>query len=231
MRAEPLKVWITRAQPGAAATAGRVRALGHVALVAPLLAVEPEGLAEIDLAGVGALAFTSANGVRAFVGRSSGRALPVYAVGTATAEAARAAGFEEVAHFDGGVEDLAAGLAGQSIEGVVLHPGAAEPAGDLAGALAERGLVVRRLTLYRTRPVALGPGHLNALAVADVALVHSAKGAEALAKALRRHPQPRLKVLGISAAALRPLAQVPLAACAAASHPRESDLLALLVGQ
>ena len=33
------RIWITRAQPGAALTADRVRALGHEALVIPLLAV------------------------------------------------------------------------------------------------------------------------------------------------------------------------------------------------
>ena len=59
------KIWITRAQPGADETAGRVRALGHEAVVLPLLTVETLP-AELDLTGVGALAFTSANGVRAF---------------------------------------------------------------------------------------------------------------------------------------------------------------------
>jgi uroporphyrinogen-III synthase len=58
-------VWITRARPGALATAERVRALGFEALVDPLLAIEFLD-AEIDLSHVAALAFTSANGVEAF---------------------------------------------------------------------------------------------------------------------------------------------------------------------
>src|SRR5258706_238433 len=54
------RIWITRAQPAADVTAERVRALGHEALVAPLLAVhllddvqiEPAGeLAELVTAG------------------------------------------------------------------------------------------------------------------------------------------------------------------------------------
>jgi len=230
MRAEPLKVWITRAQPGAAATARRVLAMGFSPLTAPLLVVEPEGTGEIDLAGVAALAFTSANGVRTFAARSATRALPVYAVGAATAQAARDAGFGRVAHFGGDVGDLAAGLAADagSMAGVVLHPGASEPAGDLVVALAGRGIVVRRLALYRTRPAALGPDHLEALAKADAALVHSPKGAAALAEALARHPRPDLRVLAISPAALRPLEAVTLAARLAAARPREADLLALL---
>jgi uroporphyrinogen-III synthase len=230
MTAEPFKVWITRAEPGATATAERVRALGHVPLVAPLLVVEPEGPVAIDLSGVAAFAFTSANGVRAFTARSPERALPVYAVGSATAEAARAVGFTSVTHFDGDVGDLADGLVAHAaqIHGVVLHPGAAEPAGDLAGAAAKHGVTVRRLALYRTVAPALGADHLAALAEADVALVHSPRGGAVLAGALRSHPRVDLKVLAISEAALTPLDDLPLAARTAAVRPRESDLLALL---
>src|SRR5258708_2588521 len=65
------KIWITRAQPGAASTAERVRALGHEAIVAPLLAVRALEDVQVDLRGVAALAFTSANGVRAFSGLSA----------------------------------------------------------------------------------------------------------------------------------------------------------------
>jgi uroporphyrinogen-III synthase len=225
-----LKVWITRAEPGAWATAGRVRALGHEPLVAPLLVVEPAGPAQIDLAGVGALAFTSANGVRAFAVRSAARALPVFAVGAATARAAQAAGFAEVVHFDGDVNDLGAGLVRHAagIEGVVLQPGAAEPAGDLAGTVGGQGLIVRPLALYATVPAAFGPPQSDALVRADAALVHSPKCAAILAELLTGGPRPDLKVYAISPAALAPLAAVPLAVRAAASRPRESDLLELL---
>ena len=104
------KIWITRAQPAADATAERVRALGHEALVAPLLAVRPLSGVEVDLSGIAALAFTSANGVRAFADLSGERSLRVFAVGAATAQAARAAGFKLVLSADGDVEALAEGL-------------------------------------------------------------------------------------------------------------------------
>ncbi|HKR88350.1 MAG TPA: uroporphyrinogen-III synthase, partial [Phenylobacterium sp.] len=105
------KIWITRAQPAAAATAERVRGLGHDALVAPLLAVHDVEDVEIDLAGVAALAFTSANGVRAFAARSGERGLQVFAVGGATAQAARQAGFGSVLSSDGDVAVLDRGIA------------------------------------------------------------------------------------------------------------------------
>ena len=104
------KIWITRAQPGAGATAERVRALGHDALIAPLLAVRALPDVEVDLGGVAALAFTSANGVRAFADICAERAIRVFAVGAATAQAARASGFKLVLSADGNVEALAEGI-------------------------------------------------------------------------------------------------------------------------
>ncbi len=131
------KIWITRAQPGAEVTAERVRALGHEAVIAPLLQVHALPNAQVDLAGVAALAFTSANGVRAFADLSPERAIRVFAVGAATAQAARAAGFKLVLSADGNVEALAEGIGQRrgELRGAVLHPGAADLAGDLVGAL------------------------------------------------------------------------------------------------
>ena len=228
--ARPLNVWITRAQPGAEATAVRVRALGHAPLVLPLLAVQPIPDVQVDLAGVRALAFTSANGLRAFAQACADRSLQVFAVGAATAQAAREAGFRRVLSADGDVAALAEGIAARrnEIGGAVLHPGAAELAGDLAGALARAGVEVRALTLYDTAPTALGPDQVAGLGEVDVALVHSAKGAQALAAVLAVHPQPRLKVLGLSKAVLAPLAGIPLAGLTSAPFPLEAALLNLI---
>ncbi|MBA4012977.1 MAG: uroporphyrinogen-III synthase [Phenylobacterium sp.] len=227
---QSLKIWITRAQPGADATAARVRALGHTPFVAPLLAVRMVEDPLIELAGVRALAFTSANGVRAFALACPDRSLQVFAVGAATAQAAREVGFRRVLSADGDVAALAEGIAARrgEIGGAVLHPGAAELAGDLAGALERAGVEVRALTLYDTAPTALEPTQIAALSEADVALVHSARGARALADVLAAHPQPRLKVLGLSKAVLAPLAETPLAALASAPFPLEAALLNLI---
>ena len=128
----PLKIWITRAEPGAEATAARVRERGHTPLVAPLLAVRMVEDPQIDLSGVRALAFTSANGLRAFAGACADRSLQVFAVGAATAQAAREVGFRRVLSADGDVAALAEGIAARrnEIGGAVLHPGAAELAGE-----------------------------------------------------------------------------------------------------
>jgi uroporphyrinogen-III synthase len=135
--ASGLKIWITRAEPGASRTAARLKALGRDPLVAPLLEVHPLAVS-IDLDGVGALAFTSANGVRAFAALSEDRGLPVFAVGGATAEAARAAAFTSVTSAEGDVAALAQTIVANRdrFAGLVLAPGPREPAGDLVGALA-----------------------------------------------------------------------------------------------
>lgn len=231
MPGRPLHVWITRAQPGAEATAGRVRALGHTPIVVPLLEVRPVQTPEIDLGGVAALAFTSANGARAFAQVCPRRDLVVFAVGQATARAARQAGFSRVFSTDGDVTALAQGIAARrgELQGEVLHPGAEEPAGDLVGALAEWNVPARRLVLYASETADLAdPAVAEAAAQADVALVYSPKGGRALAEALAMHPAPRLRVLGLSRAVLEPLADAAVAGRAFAPLPLEAALLNLL---
>ena len=230
MTPRSLTIWITRAQPGADATAGRVRALGHRPFVAPLLSVRVLPDVQIDLAGVKALAFTSANGLRAFAEACPDRSLPVFAVGAATAQVAREAGFRRVLSTDGDVAALAEGIAARRSEfgGAVLHPGAAEPAGDLAGALERHKVEVRSLALYDTVPTPLDPQLVQGLAEVDVALVHSAKAAQALAGVLRTYPKPNLRVLALSKAVLLPLGRTPTAEQVFAPFPLEAALLNLI---
>jgi uroporphyrinogen-III synthase len=224
------KIWITRALPAAESTAERVRALGHEAVVTPLLTVRNLDDVDIDLTGAAALAFTSANGVRAFAEKSGERGLKVFAVGGATAQAARQAGFRSVLSADGDVAALAEALAGRrgELKGAVVHAGAAEPAGDLVGELAGRGIEARRLALYETTPAALSDAQARSLLRCDVVLLHSPRAGRALARLLRAHPAPELRALGLSPAVLKPLARVKLAARLAPPFPLEAALLQLI---
>jgi uroporphyrinogen-III synthase len=224
------KIWITRAQPGADATAERVRALGHEAVIAPLLAVRALDDVQVDLSGVAALAFTSANGVRAFADIHGERAIRVFAVGAATARAARAAGFKLVLSADGNVEALAEGIGQRrgELRGAVLHLGAAEPAGDLVGGLEKQGVVARSLTLYETIPAPLDPEAADQLMLSDAVLLHSPRAAQVLNAVLKTHPGPKLRALGLSKAVLKPLARAKLASRAFPSMPLEGALLNLI---
>lgn len=225
-------IWVTRAQPGAQATARRIAALGRAAVVDPLIEVRPLE-AVIDLTGVTALAFTSVNGVAAFARLSPARDLAVFTVGEATARAARAAGFANPASADGDVEALA-GLLIQVRPSLVLQAGARAPAADLPALLAAQGIAARTVAVYETLDRAPSPQTLADLDALDAVLVHSPRAARRLAVLLATDPAPRLRALCLSAAVAAPLA-APAAeglvgVVSVAGRPREAALLDLLAG-
>ena len=219
-----MRVWVTRAEPGASATAARLADLGHEPVVAPVIGVAAIEGATVDLAGVGAIAFTSANGVEAFSALSPERGLPIFAVGDATAEAARAAGFPEVTSAEGDVPALAALILARRAEiaGAVLHPCALKPAGDLVGALAAAGLQARRVALYDTRATAASAPR------ADAVLVHSPSAGRALAALLTPEQAAELSVFALSQACAAPLAGLGFRAVTVSPFPREDALLKLV---
>ncbi|MGH6971687.1 MAG: uroporphyrinogen-III synthase, partial [Caulobacteraceae bacterium] len=212
------------------ATAGRLRALGLGVIIEPLLEVRAVEGVEIDLDGVAALAFTSANAVAAFAARHAERDLPVFAVGDATAAAANAAGFARVESAGGDVAALAALLAERraQLSGDVLYLAPSEPARDLVELLTARGVGARRVALYETVPLGPPAGFAAGLSRIDGVLVHSAKAAKALARFLGDHPAPRLHAYCLSTQAARPLADASLAAVRCADAPNETALLALI---
>ncbi|HQR89114.1 MAG: uroporphyrinogen III synthase [Caulobacter sp. 12-67-6] len=223
-------IWITRARPGAESTARRVEALGFQARVDPLLEIvflDPV----VDLSGIAALAFTSANGVEAFARLTAGRDLPVFAVGETTTRAARAAGFAKPASADGDVEALAA-LIARARPGPLLCAGASEPAVDLPARLQAEGLTARALPVYAALDRSPTSETLAALAGFDAALLHSPRAARGLAAVLESAPAPALRVLCLSQAVAEPLAAAlgkgRVGSVAFASRPRESALLDLL---
>lgn len=115
--------------------------------------------ASVDLAGVAALAFTSANGVRALAAADMderrAKDILAFAVGRATEAAARAAGFARVETADGDVGSLAALIAGHhranAFEGDVLHVAGTDRAGDLVALLKAEAAPARREAIYKAR--------------------------------------------------------------------------------
>ena len=152
-----MRVLVTRPEEDAAALVAALAARGHEALVEPLLTVAPAPgvTAPLDLDGVQALLFTSANGARALARLSERRDLPVFTVGDASAEAARDVGFMTVESAGGKVDDLAR-LAIERLNpaaGALFQAAASRRAGDLKGALEAAGFTLRREVLYETVPV------------------------------------------------------------------------------
>lgn len=220
------RVWITRAEPGAARTAARLLALGMEPVVRPLLTIQTLSPELPDLDAFAALAFTSVNGVAAFAGLSARRDRPVFAVGDATAQAARDVGFARVDSADGDLGALARRIAAGAA-GPVLAAVAETPAGDLAAAVrragggATVGVGVQAVAVYRARSTGAAPPDLF-----DAVLVHSPRAGRALANAGGAVFATAV-IAAISPAAAAPLQALGLSPAVAAA-PREDALLDVL---
>ena len=105
------RVVVLRPEPGASATVERARLRGLDAFAVPLFEIEPVAWEVPDPSRFDALLLTSANAVR-YGGEQLARlrVLPVQAVGSATADAARRVGFEITSVGSSGVDDLLASL-------------------------------------------------------------------------------------------------------------------------
>src|ERR1043166_5006459 len=126
-----MRVLVTRPEPDAETTASQLRAKGHEVLISPLLSLTSQPCASVNLSGVQAILFTSANGVRAFAAHSQERGLPVFAVGPQTSDEAQAAGFAGVRNAGGDVTMLAEAVARWTTpgKGALLHASGADGAG------------------------------------------------------------------------------------------------------
>ncbi|MBA4791414.1 MAG: uroporphyrinogen-III synthase, partial [Rhizobiales bacterium] len=227
-----MRLLLTRPEPGAARTAARLRGMGHEVLADPMLRIEPVA-APLPPGPFDALAFTSANGVRAFAAAPPD--IPVYAVGTRTAEAARARGMARVVACAGDAPALAAALSAALPRGArILHPAGEDRAADLAALVAPAGLEIVTLVVYGARPAdALSDETRAALAAGalDGALHFSPRTAGALLRCVSAaglmEPFTRLRhfcLSGAVAAALGPAGN----AARTAPVPDEDALLALL---
>lgn len=162
-----MRILITRPREDAEPFARALTALGHEAVIEPLLEITYVPGAPVDLIGVQAILLTSANGARAIAQRVQTRDLHVVAVGPATAAAARDVGFNDVSESSGeGVEALAEFVRAtlKPANGALLHPAGSVVAGDLAGALEAHGFNVRREVIYEAQAV----DHLSGAAVAEL---------------------------------------------------------------
>ena len=231
------RVLVTRPLGQAEATAERLRAAGHTALIEPMLEIAdvPVRLGSLD--AYQAILFTSGNAVRAFARQCSATDLPVYAVGEATAETARTAGFERVRNAGGNAVDLAA-LARRALQptaGRLLHPTGDKIATDIAALLGGEGFAVDRIEVYHGKPrTAFSPevrGAIKSGEIDDV-LLFSARTAATFAEVLWASGlsgrADAMRALCLSDAVAKAADAVPWAGVAVAAHSDQESLLALL---
>jgi uroporphyrinogen-III synthase len=210
------RVIVLRPEPAASETVARAVRRGLDARSIPLFEIEPLQWQPPDAEQFDALLVTSANAVR-FAGPALRelRSLPVYAVGEASAAAARDAGFAVAAGGDNGVEDLVGGIDPRLR---LLHL-----AGEHRSAMSRPAVVV---PVYRARLIN-APGHMRE-AEGAVVLVHSPRAGRAFADAADRLQLHRasIKIAAISAAAAEAAGE-GWVAVEFATQPTDDALLAL----
>lgn len=230
----PRSVLITRPEPGAHETAALLRARGFEPVLAPMLRIAQLPARLPDPARLQAVLITSGNALAALP--PGFHAMPLLAVGDATARRAEAAGFTQVRSASGDAAALAR-LAAECLDpgGTALLLAAGRGQGNaLAAALRQQGFEVIRRAVYAARPVRYLPAPAHAAIEAGglyAALFYSAETAHAFVQALPNRLYPALNtvaalVIGPAAAAV--LAALPWRDTRVAAHPDQAALLALL---
>jgi uroporphyrinogen-III synthase len=159
-----MRVLVTRPQPASARTAAELKRLGHEPVLLPLMqAVQrPKVLASPPLPGTAAIAVTSAEAMRVLASlpndaRHPFLALPLFAVGRATARAAREAGFQDVSVADGDGRSLARLLIAetdQNSSATILYLTGTPRSPDFETTLGDAGRIVDVRECYQMIPTA-----------------------------------------------------------------------------
>lgn len=188
------RVIVLRPEPGACETVKRAKARGLDISSIPLFVIEPLDWQAPEASEFDAILLTSANAVRAAGEQLKDyRGLPAYAVGKATADAARDAGFDIAGSGDAGVERLLGSL---EAELTLLHlcgEDRADPPDVRQKLIA--------VPVYRSRAIEPAPEVRDATGA--VVLVHSARAGKRFAELAEKQRLDRrdVAIAAISAAA------------------------------
>jgi uroporphyrinogen-III synthase len=227
---------VTRPIFDAARTAARLRARGCDVLLASLLDVELIGDADVGSGPWGGLVMTSANAARAaaqHARRAELLRLPVFVVGRRTADAARAAGFGEVASANGNEGDLVGLIRACARVGTpLLYLAGEDRAGNLAAELAADGVEVHTVVVYRAAKALGFPSDVQAALTAgriDGVLHFSRRSAEAYLDCARTAGALDRALAAVHSCLSRQVAEPLVAAGAAririAPRPEEAALI------
>jgi len=182
-----MRVLVTRPLPAATRTAERLRAAGHVPIVAPLTTIEPTG--EPPPAGrFDAILVTSANAIPALARRPpAAKTRPVFALGTRTAGLVRLAGFPDVR--EGGADARAlAGFVQRALppSSVLLHVAGRDRKAEPASSLAAAGYTVTPWAAYAAVAASCLPAGLKtALSRGEIdAVLHYSRRSAAILRQL-----------------------------------------------
>jgi uroporphyrinogen-III synthase len=185
----------------------------------------------ISTEGVGALVFTSENGVQSFLARSDVRNIPAWCVGNRTQDVARQGGLD-ARSANGDLDALLALLTAENVPTPVLYLHGETQHGDLAAMLNARGIETYERVVYRQQARPLSADAVAALTGKDRVVVplFSARTAQlfrATAEALGATPT----VIALSAAVAENMRGWGGGQVAVAASPDAKAMIALLANQ
>lgn len=186
------RLYVLRPEPASTETVKRAEDMGLEARALPLFGIEPLGWDVPDPLQFHALLLTSAKAVScAGEGLERLSALPVYAVGSATAAAARAAGLRVAAVGNGGIEQLLPMIPPQLR---LLHLCGRDRRPMEAGSRS-----VTSIEVYRAEPLPVPDAHRELQG--QVAAVHSPRAGARLAELVHGADRSTIRIAAISPAA------------------------------
>lgn len=207
---------ILRPEPGATATMRLAATMGLETIAAPLFTIRPRAWILPENAPEAVL-MTSANAARhGGTALAALRHLPLYAVGHATADAARTAGFSTIVTGTGAADDILARAKADGVRALLHLAGREHRAADMPGIGIERRIV------YASDAVEALPAAAHAALPGAIALLHSPRAAALFASFVTPAP---IRIAAISPAALA-AAGHGWRATAVAARPDDASLLA-----
>jgi uroporphyrinogen-III synthase len=211
------RVLILRPEPGCGITARRATAAGLDPVPMPLFQVVPRPW-QPPAGPFDAVMMTSANAARHVGdGIAPWLSLPLYAVGRATADAARRIGFANIHRSDSGGALLAAQMARDGIAR------AFHPAGEDRITGWDVPVEIRSVTVYASDEIVPAPDVGAAIAAGAIALLHSPRAARRFAAIVPDRARTRIAALSPQVLAA---AGTGWADAIAADRPDDDALLA-----
>jgi uroporphyrinogen-III synthase len=208
------RLLVLRPEPGASATVEKARERGLEAVAIPLFEIEPVGWQAPEPGGFDGLLLTSANAVRCAGNQVEElRGLKVYAVGAASAQAAREAGFDIASTGKAGVDRF---LGSIEPDLKLLHL-----CGEDRHEPQEVRQAITRVTTYRSRQ---NESPRLILKPDDIALIHSPRSGRRFAELVSDHGI--IAIAAISTAAAEAAGE-GWKSVAVAEEPSDEALLAL----
>ncbi|RWX75144.1 uroporphyrinogen-III synthase [Neorhizobium lilium] len=234
-----MRVIVTRPEYSAGGTAERLKSLGHEPVLIPLMKAlhDQEAVMRALAQPHAVLAVTSAEALRALSNHKddlgSHLATPVFAVGTATAQAAEELGFTDIRTGPGGGRGLADLIAAQAGSRPVLYLAGNPRSPHFEAACSEKHVPLHVAEIYRMLPIAYDLAEIGARLddrEADAVLLYSAESARLFFDGPARHlvRLRNLMVLVISDAVLERIPTQLHHNVRVAARPDEDGIFALL---